>query len=491
MNQKIKTQKGFISIPILIAIIFSVVVASVIGYGTVEYRKTSKIVKEAEQLTKEEKYDEAIKKLEFAQNKLVGKILNQKINTELEKNKKLLEDKTEYTQGIEEFNKGNWEKTKELLSKVSEISPYYQEAKNKVEETQKKLTEKQIAEAVEKATEEIKKKAEEGKKAAEEVEKRIEEEKAKRVAVETQKKVEEKKSREKMVELEQKLKELEQKQVLPHEEYFLPSLTKEQISAVVMLACPDDNFEYNGFLSLGSGVIINPEGNIFTNRHVVSNQDGSIIESSPTCFVGITDDISQPPKYKYLADLVAYSPETTEYFNFDVAVLYIYGVCRECENAPLSLPSRFPYLELGYSDVLIPGSYVAITGYPEIGVGTWSLTNGIISGRVGDFVLKTDAKIDFGNSGGAALNNMNQLIGIDQIMEWYNTQVVFEKPPESLWCNGQYWSPCSSDKKFHCPKTGDPFCYSRDAVVCNDKIWSLCPAGQNFYCPPIGDPYCQ
>jgi hypothetical protein len=182
MEEKIKTKEGFIQIPILIAIIVSIVMASGIGYGAIEYHKTSKIIKESEQLTKEEKYDEAIKKLEVAQNKFLGKtILKQKINAELETNKKLLEDKTEYTQGLEEFSKGNWERAKELLSKVSEISPYYQDAKSKLEETQKKITEKQVAKAVEEAIKEVKKKAEEAEGAAKEAQSKIDEEKAKRI----------------------------------------------------------------------------------------------------------------------------------------------------------------------------------------------------------------------------------------------------------------------------------------------------------------------
>jgi hypothetical protein len=103
MNPKIKTKKDFIQIPILIAIIVSIIVAGVIGYGIVN---------------------------------------------EIENNKKLLRDKSKYTQGIEEFNKGNWEKAKELLSKVSENSPYYQDAKNKIEEVEKKIIEREVTEKV-------------------------------------------------------------------------------------------------------------------------------------------------------------------------------------------------------------------------------------------------------------------------------------------------------------------------------------------------------
>lgn len=246
-------------------------------------------------------------------------------------------------------------------------------------------------------------------------------------------------------ELEDKLKDLEKRQPGPKDDYVIPPLTQNQISAVVELWCPDDNYEENGFISMGSGVIVSKEGVIFTNRHVVSNYDWSVIESSPTCYVGITKDISQPSKFKYAADLLDYSPEpepsSSDYFDFDVAALYIYDICYDCPDAPASLPEKFPYLELGHSAKLSPGDYIAIIGYPEIGAGTWNFTDGIISGRVGDFVIKTDAKIDSGNSGGAALNAKNQLIGIptwtisgdaesigyiiaiDDVYEWFQEKI--------------------------------------------------------------------
>lgn len=51
----------------------------------------------------------------------------------------LSEDKSEYIQGVHEFNKDNWKKAIELFSKVSETSPYYQKSQNKIKETQEKL----------------------------------------------------------------------------------------------------------------------------------------------------------------------------------------------------------------------------------------------------------------------------------------------------------------------------------------------------------------
>lgn len=262
-------------------------------------------------------------------------------------------------------------------------------------------------------------------------------------------------TRKRIEELEKKIKELEENQQVPFppDDFFLPPLTQEQISSVVQLWCPDDNYNYNGFMSLGSGSIVTPDGLIITNRHVISNEDWSVIMSLPTCYVAITDDISQPPKVKYTANLIAYSPETFEYsesgysFDFDVAVLYINDICRECMDAPDFLPPSFSYLDMGYSDLLSPGDYIAIAGYPAIGADTFTFTDGIVSGRVGEFVIKTDAKIDSGNSGGSALNSKNELvgvptwtisgraeslgyiIGIDQVINWYEQKVM---PSDSL-----------------------------------------------------------
>jgi len=250
--------------------------------------------------------------------------------------------------------------------------------------------------------------------------------------------------------LEDKIKQLEDEKKVPFPDTKVSVLTDEQINAIVELWCPDDNYGYGSeFISIGSGTIVSSDGLIVTNRHVISNEDWSVIAALPTCYVAVTDDISEEPVMKYTADIVAYSPESDGYygFDFDVAVLYISDVCYECAEAPKSLPSTFPYLDTGWSNDMKIGDYIAIAGYPEIGAGTFNFTEGIVSGRVGDFVIKTDAKIDSGNSGGAALNNKHQLIGlptwtisghaesmgyiigIDQVFDWYNYKAV---PSETM-----------------------------------------------------------
>jgi len=168
-------KRGFVQIPLLVITIASIVAGGGIGYGAVEYHKISKTIEEAEQLVREERYTEAIEKLKFAQDRWLTKnlgIRKQEITKAVEKNKTLLEDKSEYNQGIEEFSKENWERAKELLLKVSEIFPHYQDAKSKIEEVQKKITEKLVVKAIEKVKEEAQRK--------------IEEEKARRITAEAQ-----------------------------------------------------------------------------------------------------------------------------------------------------------------------------------------------------------------------------------------------------------------------------------------------------------------
>jgi len=179
MKEKIKTQKGFIQIPILIAIIVSIAVISAGGYGGFEYYKTSKIIKEAKQLVEEEKYNEAIEKLETIQDKLVVKNLGlkkQEINNEIEVNKRNLEDKSKFTQSLEKIDEGNYQEAINSLLELSEISFYYQKAQTKIEEAKRKIVEGQLSEA-ETAKEKAEKQAQQEaiKRAQEEMQRKVKE----------------------------------------------------------------------------------------------------------------------------------------------------------------------------------------------------------------------------------------------------------------------------------------------------------------------------
>jgi serine protease Do len=138
--------------------------------------------------------------------------------------------------------------------------------------------------------------------------------------------------------------------------------------------------------SLGSGVIVSPEGYILTNNHVVD---------------GATDvKVTLSDKRELKAKIIGTDPKT------DVAVLKVEG-------------SNFPAITLGDSSKVQIGDYSLAIGDP-FGVGE-TVTMGIVSakgrGNLGiedyeDF-LQTDAPINPGNSGGALINDRGELIGIN------------------------------------------------------------------------------
>ena len=138
---------------------------------------------------------------------------------------------------------------------------------------------------------------------------------------------------------------------------------------------------------VGSGVIVNPEGYILTNHHVV---DGAI-----EIKVELTDNRT------FTAKLVGSDPPS------DLAVLKIDA-------------KELPTLTLGDSDKVRVGDPVLAVGNP-LGIGQ-TVTSGIVSakgrqtglsdGSFEDF-LQTDAAINRGNSGGALVNTSGELIGIN------------------------------------------------------------------------------
>jgi serine protease Do len=143
--------------------------------------------------------------------------------------------------------------------------------------------------------------------------------------------------------------------------------------------------------SLGSGVIISPDGYILTANHVVSGADE------------IKVAIASDSKKEFTAKVIGTDPQT------DVAVLKI-------EAAGL------PAVTLADSDQIEVGDVVLAIGNP-FGVGQ-TVTMGIVSGlsRHGYGVnglydyenfIQTDAAINPGNSGGALVDAEGRLVGIN------------------------------------------------------------------------------
>ena len=143
--------------------------------------------------------------------------------------------------------------------------------------------------------------------------------------------------------------------------------------------------------SMGSGVIISPDGYIISNNHVVAGANKLEVVLSN--------------KKTYIANLVGTDPNT------DISLLKI-------EDKGL------PYLNFANSDMVEVGQWVLAVGNP-LGLNS-TATAGIISAKgrgIGilsqnsnnpiESFIQTDAAINQGNSGGALVNTNGDLIGIN------------------------------------------------------------------------------
>jgi serine protease DegQ len=139
--------------------------------------------------------------------------------------------------------------------------------------------------------------------------------------------------------------------------------------------------------SLGSGVLVSPEGIILTNHHVINDADDI--------------DVALSDGRKVKAKIIGSDPET------DIAVLKI-----EAKQLPTPIT-------LGKIESVHVGDVVLAIGNP-FGVGQ-TVTSGIVSAMGRDHVgintfenfIQTDAAINPGNSGGALIDTRGNLIGIN------------------------------------------------------------------------------
>lgn len=140
----------------------------------------------------------------------------------------------------------------------------------------------------------------------------------------------------------------------------------------------------------GSGVIIDRQGHILTNTHVVGTAD----QEEKQIIVTLMDG------RKYPATIVGADRSS------DIALLQI--------RAPNLTPAK-----MGTVRGLVPGQIAVAIGNP-MGF-PFTVTNGVISalGRpIGEFenLIQTDCAINPGNSGGALANLQGQVIGINTLV---------------------------------------------------------------------------
>jgi serine protease Do len=140
---------------------------------------------------------------------------------------------------------------------------------------------------------------------------------------------------------------------------------------------------------LGSGIIIDKDGHILTNHHVVRDVDSI--------------KVTLADKRSFDAEIVGTDPKT------DLAIIKIKG----------KVPRDLPMAELGDSDAVRVGDWVLAIGAPFGYEQT--VTAGIISAKgranvgVADYedFIQTDAAINPGNSGGPLVDLDGRVIGIN------------------------------------------------------------------------------
>lgn len=160
----------------------------------------------------------------------------------------------------------------------------------------------------------------------------------------------------------------------------------------------------------GSGTIVDPSGLILTNCHVANPRAmGMSAPVADVLAVAVTQRSDEPPAITYVAQVAAQSPE------LDLAVLRIVA---GTDGKPVK-NLNLPYVPLGDSDTLELGDVLSIFGYPGIGGETVTFTSGSVAGFTSEpkikdrrAWIKTDATIAGGNSGGTAVNDEGELVGI-------------------------------------------------------------------------------
>jgi serine protease Do len=158
--------------------------------------------------------------------------------------------------------------------------------------------------------------------------------------------------------------------------------------------------------ALGSGFIIDDQGHVMTNAHVI--EDADVVK------VRLADD------REFRAKVVGKDER------LDVALLQL-------ESPPHDLPVA----ALGASDATRVGEYVVAIGNP-FGLGN-TVTMGIVSAKgrtIGagpyDDFIQTDASINPGNSGGPLFNLRGQVVGINTAINPQGKGIGFAIPIDAV-----------------------------------------------------------
>ena len=177
----------------------------------------------------------------------------------------------------------------------------------------------------------------------------------------------------------------------------------EQASPAVVMVM--GHAEGRGKGSGGTGSIIQSDGLILTNAHVVIEEQTGKPFARLSVFLKplrVTGESKSDLSRMVRAKIVAYSQP------LDLALLKLDGV-----TEPL------PVVDMSESGRARIGDRVVAIGHPEQG-GLWTLTTGVISAEVDNFngvkgkhVFQTETGLNRGNSGGPLLDGEGRMVGVN------------------------------------------------------------------------------
>lgn len=153
--------------------------------------------------------------------------------------------------------------------------------------------------------------------------------------------------------------------------------------------------------SLGSGFIINEDGYLLTNNHVVS--DATVIK------------VKLDSGKEFEAKIIGKDSK------FDLALLKI------------ETKEKLPYVTFGDSDTLEVGEWVIAIGNPfglshTVTAGIVSAKDRVIGAGPYDDFIQTDASINPGNSGGPLFNAKGEVVGINTAIHAAGQGIGFAVP---------------------------------------------------------------
>jgi S1-C subfamily serine protease len=195
-----------------------------------------------------------------------------------------------------------------------------------------------------------------------------------------------------------------QQNIPPEESVDTYILTqKDVVASVVNIVC---STYYGKEISGGSGIIIEEEGGILTNYHVVADAE--------VCLITLPNIISGTPEEIYVATPLIVPQLSKQY---DLAFLKITEAFIDDRGKAHGIfPKKFKtFTESPFCSGYVPklGDEIRIYGYPVTSGGyNLTITDGVISSFSSDGLILTSAKVDSGNSGGLAITKDGCLVGI-------------------------------------------------------------------------------